>query len=96
MTLHLTESYSCVAYAENNIMEDAMNDAAMLQCDFSDDSVLIVLDNEKSLLFHEYTVSDFSNIKCKSVTDLTPNTTAMAKSKMDTDSRQGGDVLGAP
>lgn len=40
--------------------------------DFEDDSVIVIITNEKSLEFHEYTVDDFPEINCISVEDLSP------------------------
>ena len=60
-----------------------MDDNATLQGDFADDSVLVVLDNEESLRFNEYTPSDFSNINCISVTNLMPYSTAMVKAQIE-------------
>lgn len=48
------------------------NETQGYESDFEDDSVLVIITNEKSLEFHEYTVEDFPDINCISVEDLSP------------------------
>ena len=46
----------------------------ILEDDFADDHVILILNNETSLQFNEYDVDDFPEIDCIQVTDLTKNT----------------------
>ena len=48
------------------------NETQGYEADFEDDSILVIITNEKSLEFHEYTVDDFPEINCISVEDLSP------------------------
>ena len=48
------------------------NETQGYEADFEDDSVLVIITNQKSLEFHEYTVDDFPEINCISVEDLSP------------------------
>ncbi len=81
--LVFSTSYSFTVNAENIIGEDQADDVALHQADYADDRVLVVLDNATSLLFNEYTPSDFSMINCKAVTNITQPTTNMVKAQIE-------------
>ena len=52
---------------------------ATLEDDFVDDHVILILNNETSLQFHQYDADDFPEIDCIQVTDLTKYTGNRAK-----------------
>lgn len=70
----LTSSCICMfpAYAESETQYNIS-----LEDNFSDNRVIVVLDNEESLKFKEYTASDFKKYGCSSVKNL--STSASAK-----------------
>ncbi len=53
-----------------------------LEDDFEDDSVMVILTNEASLSGKVYAASDFSEIACSSVNDLTSTSSALIQAKL--------------
>ena len=73
-----------VAYADDLIhADDTVISIPSLDDDFADNRVMVVLTREASLDFHAYTASDFADIGCAKVTDLSDATAAIAKSALE-------------
>lgn len=53
------------------ISEEKVYCNATIDDNFTDNEVLVVLTNEESLEFNEYTINDFSEINCVAIDDLT-------------------------
>ncbi len=53
------------------ISEEKVYCNATIDDNFTDNEVLVVLTNEESLEFNEYTINDFSEINCVAIEDLT-------------------------
>ncbi len=56
--------------SELGVVEPKSFSTATLENDFADDRVLVVLNNKASLKFKSYSVSDFAEVKCAAVRDL--------------------------
>jgi len=75
-----------ICFADSN--EAAETTEAKIYCkatiddDFADNRVLIVLTHKASLEFKTYTLSDFAEIECASIKELTKETSAMVKNKL--------------
>lgn len=70
----------CNCYATDMTFTKLATDT---DADFSDDKILVVLDNESSLKFKDYSESDFGSIACTNVTKLTKHSEVAAKLAVD-------------
>ena len=71
---------SITAYAMDPIVSDVkVESSATVEDDFDDDKVLVLLSQESSWTFKEYTASDFSEIDCKKVVSLMSALTDVGK-----------------
>lgn len=68
---------------KNSNVEQKVYCNATLEDDFVDDSVMIVLTNDVSLQLKEYSVSDFNEVDCKSVINLTETTSNIVAAKLN-------------
>ena len=75
--------YNFIVRAEGIIVEETIDDTVMVQSDYADNRVLVVLDNETSLQFNEYDIFFFPGLDCKSITNLTPSFTTIAKAQIE-------------
>lgn len=55
--------------------------AATIDESFAEDHIIVVMTNEASLSGKDYKIFDFSEIPCKSISNLTPTTTVLANAK---------------
>ncbi len=95
LVLVLLFSFSCVftfssmaihANVSDNIDNEAITEEKIyyeenIDDDFNNDKVIIVLSKEETNKFKEYTPSDFPEIDCESITDLTNNIIEKIKNK---------------
>ena len=68
-------------FASNNV-EGKIYCSATLDEKFDDQSIILTLSNAESLLFKDYSTSDFSDINCVEVEELTENTTEIVKAQL--------------
>ena len=74
LTVNATVAYGAVtADANYNTLKTDCNDISLDE-NFCDDSVIVVLKNEKSMELDTYHVSDFSEVNPKYISDLTSDT----------------------
>lgn len=69
------------AYASYDI-EEKMYCTATVDEKFDDKSIIVTLNNSESLLFKDYTVSDFADIDCIKVEDLTEFSTEIVREQL--------------
>ena len=62
--------------------EDKIFDTATLNDDFVDNHIIVILNNVESLKFKDYTSSDFPEIACKSVRNLSTAAAARVQAKL--------------
>ena len=74
----ITTTDETIVTNEGNVDENATQEV-----DFSDNTVLVVLTNEASLSGKVYTVSDFPEVACSSVVNLTETSTSLAQAKKE-------------
>ncbi|MBQ8382999.1 MAG: S8 family serine peptidase [Clostridia bacterium] len=68
------------AYAENDaLVEEEINNNAILENEFADNRVMVVMSNEASLQFNQYDANDFSEIGCNRVSNLSTASEAKVK-----------------
>ncbi len=79
------------ANAQNEELDEKVYCTATLEDDFAENRVLVVFDNESSLKFDELQPSDFSEVNCTNVYDLSKATDEAVKLKMDA---LGGGICG--
>lgn len=68
--------------SELGVVEPKSFSTATLENDFADDRVLVVLNNKASLKFKSYSVSDFAEVKCAAVRDLSTGKKKQVETKM--------------
>ena len=78
LIMGLAGSVIAVVNTEGEDLDTAVSDAevkvycqATLDDDFADDQIIVVLNNKASLMSKDYGVSDFSEIQCRSISNLT-------------------------
>ncbi len=67
-------------------------DTATMEDDFTDDCVMVILTNTESLKFRSYTASDFPEVACKSVEDLSSASAARVQAKLRGDEMETRDA----
>jgi len=82
LTYHFSFSVTVNA-GTNTVIEEKVTCTATLDDEFADNRVLVVLNNKTSLEFKTYTASDFSEIGCKNVKDLTAPMTEKIKAAVE-------------
>lgn len=68
--------------SELGIIEPKVFSTATLENDFADNHVLVVLNNKSSLNFKTYSTSDFKEVKCSAVNDLTSGKKKQVETKV--------------
>lgn len=68
--------------SELGIVEPKVFSTATLENDFADNHVLVVLNNKSSLNFKTYSTSDFKEVKCSAVNDLTSGKKKQVETKV--------------
>ena len=70
---------------------------ASIEEEFADNRLIVVLDKKTSMKFSEYQTSDFADIKCTKIRDLTKEVGNLVKAKKNNDidelKKQGGNIL---
>ena len=64
---------------EDKIVEEKKYFKGSVDDEFSDDKILVVLSREETKKYKNYSVNDFPEIDCKSITDLTNDIVNIAK-----------------
>ena len=72
--------------------ETKILDTATVDDDFTDDCVLVILTNAESLKFRQYTATDFPEVACKSVEDLSSASAARVQAKLRGDEMEAKDA----
>lgn len=66
-----SNSVSYVRATTTESSEQKIQSTATMDDDFADNRIFVVFNKETSLEFNEYTVTDFSELNCKDVKNLT-------------------------
>ena len=78
-SLNITNVYAKTFENYDTIVEEKKYYNGTIEDDFSDDKIIIVLSKEETNKYKNYTISDFPEIDCKSVIDLTSNSNELLK-----------------
>lgn len=67
----------------NTLIESKQYSSASLEDSFADDKLIVVLTNEESLKFSNYSKEDFPEINCADICDISSATSALVRSKLE-------------
>lgn len=78
-SLNITNLYAKTYENSDTIVEEKTYYNGTIEDNFSDDKIIIVLSKEETNKYKDYTISDFPEIDCQSVIDLTSNYNELLK-----------------
>ena len=82
-SLSITNVYAKTIENSDTIVEEKKYYNGSIEDNFSDNKIIIVLSKEETNKYKNYTISDFPEIDCKSVIDLTSNYNELLKNAND-------------
>lgn len=78
-SLNITNLYAKTYENSDTIVEEKTYYNGTIEDNFSDDKIIIVLSKKETNKYKDYTISDFPEIDCQSVIDLTSNYNELLK-----------------
>lgn len=80
--LSINNVYAKIPDNYDNVVEEKKYYNGTIDDDFSSDKIIVILSKKETNKYKNYTISDFPEIDCKSVIDLTSSSNELLKMKI--------------
>lgn len=86
--LSINNVYAKIPDNYDNVVEEKKYYNGTIDDDFSSDKIIVILSKKETNKYKNYTISDFPEIDCKSVIDLTSSSNELLKNENNNSNEQ--------